>query len=85
MDGFFYLGTFGAQMSGIPDEEDCSGKMNGVKLVRMQDITDYPEGEEKTKLEAEQAEREKAEREQQKAEKEAAAKAEEEAPASSAQ
>ncbi|MCR9203599.1 MAG: hypothetical protein NXH75_03410 [Halobacteriovoraceae bacterium] len=77
MDGFFYLGTFGAQMSGIPDEEDCSGKMNGVKLVRMQDITDYPEGEEKTKLEAEQAEREKAEREEEKAEKEA--------PASSAQ
>lgn len=52
-DGYLYLSSFGAQMSGMPEVEDCAGKMNGVKLIRTQDITDYPDDEEKAQIEAE--------------------------------
>ncbi|MCF8060264.1 MAG: hypothetical protein K9K67_13265 [Bacteriovoracaceae bacterium] len=42
-DGFVYLGHFGATMGTTPEVQDCSGKLNNVELLRMQEITEYPE------------------------------------------
>lgn len=64
MDGYIYMANFSANTGNIPEVEDCSGKMNGVSLVRMQDITDYPDEEEKKQLLEERRAREEAEREQ---------------------
>lgn len=77
MDGYIYMANFSANTGNIPKVEDCSGKMNGVSLVRMQDITDYPDEEEKKKLLEEKRAEEAAAREAEKQAEEAARQAEE--------
>lgn len=91
MDGYAFVTVFSAQMNGIPEREDCTGKLNGVKLIsKPRDISDYPSEERKAELIAEKEAREKAQAEEkarleaeEKAKAEAAekAKAEEEAAA----
>lgn len=81
MDGYIYLANFSQNTGNIPKVEDCSGKMNGVKLIRMQDITDYPSEEEKTELLKEEREKEKVEAAAAKAAEEEARAAEEAAAA----
>lgn len=42
-DGYVYLGHFSAQTNHVPEIKDCSGKLNGVQLIRSQDISEVPE------------------------------------------
>ncbi len=43
LDGYVYLGQFSSQVGNIPQRQDCAGKLNGVRVLRSQEISEVVE------------------------------------------